>query len=176
MLLLQRLDHSGTATALCTYEFILKVWQGIKDALDRKKAEGDPAYRELMSTGGPLYLWDNAKPLECAAKMLGLGDKKLPQPPRSPDFNRPVEHAHFIIQHTFQQEVGLWIGKGVKAVMERVTELIKEHITPDMVRRDVSTMHLGWTAVLAPKGEVVVGPTGKKFEGTAGDWPVDYLR
>lgn len=138
--------------------------------------QGEAGARELLQNG-MMFLWDNDHALNYAAKHLIPVPEdvlwRLPQPAHSPDFNKPVEHAHGYLKDAFWREPDLKevIAGGVVAIRKRIVKLAKALITPERVRADVSTQHLTWRVVGAPQGEEIEGPAHKKFKGVAGDWP-----
>lgn len=127
----------------------------------------------------PVYSYDNVnkhRTAEVAAFLRQLGidpnsiQSRVPHPSWSPDFNRPVEHAHNIIKSNFKQYLYKWpdwslpglrpgiIVRGdARLASQRcqhlVTAIFWAFITKEGVYKDVMSLPKMWQEILRLGGD-----------------------
>ena len=60
-------------------------------------------------------------------------------------------------------------------VKQRITDLVQELITVEHIQKDVATVPTHWRVVASKPTQTIVAPNGKKYKGSAGDWPNQRL-
>lgn len=145
----------------------------------RAKLEADPAQLEFFKANGNVkFVFDHVSYHDRAESMLqanGWG-YRVPTPPWSPDFNRVVEHTHGVVKKAFRQSrTPLPVGDRMQVFMDRIKELVEEHVRVESIAKDVATLDLLWKVVAANPDQWV--RVGNKMErGVAGNWPPGYMR
>jgi hypothetical protein len=93
------------------------------------------------------YQFDNPK-IHTHAHLDNTGiqdDQLMPQPPYSPDFNRPIEHAHNIVQSQFENwlhhmphmaTISVGQPPSMQECMQQVHDIIHS-IDKDSIRKDI---------------------------------------
>jgi hypothetical protein len=144
-----------------------------------KWMETNPDKANAFLPPGPFFVYDHVRYHDAAEQLMvasGFNDR-FPSPKWSPDFNRPVEHAHGVVKQVFKKrQEELPPGASMAAVKELIASIVNEHITADGVRKDVYGLPLLWRVVAASPEQEVEGDDGRKYTGTAGDWAPARLR
>ena len=100
-------------------------------------------------------------------------DHRLPQPPHSPDCNRPVEHQFGSGKTRLRNDLylkGVRITTGAQ-LQTRVHEEFSKYMPEFSVRKDVEHLPLLWEVISTTRGEAVyVDDEGKVHVGSGGDW------
>ena len=119
----------------------------------------------------PTYVLDRP-PIHTAVhwKELGKGPHPIiaaPQPSRSPDFNRPVEHFHHSVKRRFRELLITFPGpRDVWGYYKLLYKAFTSCYKPDSVMRDVKKLPALWKCVASSEAE----------QGVAGDWPPAKFR
>jgi hypothetical protein len=108
--------------------------------------------------GGVRFVMDNAK--QHVAFIKSVGDRALPHPPHSPDFNKPVEHMFNSIKMAFQQRLTALLREvaltGATVPFKRskrlMGEIINEVVKVEALKKDAATMKDTYQAVLLADG------------------------
>lgn len=89
------------------------------------------------------------------------------QPPRSPDFNRAVEHFHSALKREFRESLRhIEVEHSLQGYWQLLEQCAKRCYSQDAVRRDVATLPELWAWVASTDPQ----------HGSAGDWPPRRLR
>jgi len=104
----------------------------------------------------PLLWHDSAHPIVPAK-----------QPPRSPDFNKPVEHFHSAVKREFRESLRhMDVERNLQGYWRLLELCVKKCYSQESVRRDVATLPATWAWVSSTDPQ----------HGSAGDWPPRHLR
>lgn len=89
------------------------------------------------------------------------------QPPRSPDFNRPVEHFHSALKREFRESLRhVEVERTLQGYWDLLQQCAKRCYSQDAVRRDVEGLPDLWEWIASEDPQ----------HGSAGDWPPRRLR
>lgn len=128
-----------------------------------------------------LYSFDHSPAHEGAAEVFNWttdSGARAPGAPRSPDINKPAEHAIALVKNAFfdaAEEVGVHTLTAVSA-QNLLVKVFHEAVTPAAVRRDVESLPDTMRVIAAAEGAKVRCKGDKVYRGVAGDWAPHGLR
>ena len=142
---------------------------------------GNEAIKAIFDRNGvPQFVFDHVRYHDSAARLMKgkyAWFKRVETPSWSPDFNKPVEHAHGTVKKEFKTELRAVEGKMPMDTCRRLlVRLAEQHITVDSVGKDVQGLPLMWQVIAATTDKEVVSPKGKVYKGVWGNWPPHELR
>lgn len=119
----------------------------------------------------PVYVLDKPNIHKAVRwRELGKGPHPIiaaPQPARSPDFNRPVEHFHHALKTRFRELMCTFAGpRTVWGYWGLLQKAFLSCYKPDSVMKDVLGLPKLWECVASTAAQ----------QGTAGDWPPRKFR
>ena len=181
LLLAQILDGSRPAKKIGRWEFIDILRRLCQDIKGRLESNPDVA-AFFNDYRGPRFVFDTARAHVSATRFLSENMVFWQQvwiPRWSPDFNKPVEHAHGTVKQAFKHGTPrhrpLPPTCTMADVKQRITDLVQELITVEHIQKDVATVPTHWRVVASKPTQTIVAPNGKKYKGSAGDWPNQRL-
>lgn len=151
----------------------------VKQEVDERLAADPALAARVQQLGGIRFVYDHVRYHDRAASMLNQEPwhKRVETPPWSPDFNRPVERAFGTIKDKYKKREDPLEGPDLmQAMKDRIGALVRKHITPEAVRKDVATMPFMLQVIKAKRSEVLVAPNGKVYHGVDGGWTPPELR
>ena len=151
----------------------------VKEEVDQRLAADPALAARVQQAGGIKLVYDHVRYHDRAASILNLEPwhKRVQPPPWTPDFNRPVERAFGTIKDKYKKREEPVQGPDLmQAMKDRIIALVRKHITPEAIRRDVATMPFMLRVIKSKRDESLVGPTGKVYHGVYGGWTPPELR
>lgn len=126
-----------------------------------------------------LYSWDNNK-IQAAASLEKIGlraDERLHLPTYSPDMHKVIEHTFAQLKRIIVQKLAqLQPYQVTAAAAQRIVQEAFVELSTDSIRKDIESLPLAWSVISAATGVHIQGPGGRRFQGSAGGYPVAELR
>lgn len=176
--ILQVLDGSRPAKTCGTYEFIHVMDRLATDI--QARLDADPSLEQFFKeNGGVKFMFDHVRYHDKAEAMLrarGM-EFRVPSPPWSPDFNRPVERAHGTVKRMFKADPQVLGGANMMEQFKaRIVQLVRDHVTHRSAAEDIATLDVHWQVVASNTNQLITHPNGKVYRGSDGNWPHKDLR
>jgi hypothetical protein len=146
----------------------------------QERLNADPSLEQFFKdNGGIKFMFDHVRYHDKAEAMLrarGM-EFRVPSPPWSPDFNRPVEHAHAIVKRLFKENPRVMGGPDMmERFKARIVQLVRDHVRHRSAADDIATLDVHWRVLAADTDTTIAHPNGKVYRGSAGNWPHKDLR
>lgn len=158
---------------MSTEECVYGVFPAIKYEVDQLV--------EAKQLQAAVYSFDHAPAHEGAAEVFNWttdSGARAPGAPRSPDMNKPAEHAIAIVKKAFfdaAEEVGVHTLTAVSA-QKLLVKVFEEAVTAAGVRRDVESLAGTMRVIAAAEGAKIRCKGNKVYSGVAGGWAPRGLR
>jgi hypothetical protein len=133
----------------------------------RKLARVDPTLK-------PMFSYDNNK-IQKQAKLADMGispEEKLELPAYSPDMHKVIEHVFAILKGQLQAEMLRNNPARLSpATAQHMVEVYLRHgISKEGIQKDVKSLPVTWHIICTGEGDWAVGPDGRMYRGTGGEW------
>lgn len=122
----------------------------------------------------PIFSYDNNK-IQADAKLEAMGitpEEKLELPTYSPDMHKVIEHVFGVLKGQLQAE--MLKNNPSKLSTSTAQYMVKAYfmdgIHKESIQADVDSLPVTWHIISTPEGVEAVGPDGKVYRGTGGEW------